>query len=446
MASSVPGFSLPQPSLLFPSDYSTRRSLTRISTSSNQFRLESSLPESSDSASAVNDADDNPVKLAFAKAKAYEKNPNQSDANPSQKPIKIGDGDGDVPVSVKLAMEKAREYKKNKRVMGGGGNITEKQQFSGLGQMKVDNLREVVVEKMVEKKEEAKISSIDFLGFNFSDKKKTRGMPAGLVTPADPFPDGNLPEVELIIGDASRFENASALNPNPIEEDDGSELYKPNVSTWGVFPRPSNISKTFGGGRVIRPGEVLETAEDKAAKEARTKQLLAAYKNKMGLNIDAKTKRECEKALNDGDSLMDVGKLEEALPYYEKVMEDLVFQSELHGLAALQWSICQDSLSRPNEARAMYEKLQSHPNVQVSKKARQFVFGFQAMEMMKITSSFPPKTTGYQSYFEAFVKDKANYSPTKEENEDALRQTLPYIMLLVSPILIVLFIASRKLI
>ncbi|XP_058079973.1 uncharacterized protein LOC131228156 isoform X4 [Magnolia sinica] len=415
MASSVPGFSLPQPSLLFPSDYSTRRSLTRISTSSNQFRLESSLPESSDSASAVNDADDNPVKLAFAKAKAYEKNPNQSDANPSQKPIKIGDGDGDVPVSVKLAMEKAREYKKNKRVMGGGGNITEKQQFSGLGQMKVDNLREVVVEKMVEKKEEAKISSIDFLGFNFSDKKKTRGMPAGLVTPADPFPDGNLPEVELIIGDASRFENASALNPNPIEEDDGSELYKPNVSTWGVFPRPSNISKTFGGGRVIRPGEVLETAEDKAAKEARTKQLLAAYKNKMGLNIDAKTKRECEK-------------------------------SELHGLAALQWSICQDSLSRPNEARAMYEKLQSHPNVQVSKKARQFVFGFQAMEMMKITSSFPPKTTGYQSYFEAFVKDKANYSPTKEENEDALRQTLPYIMLLVSPILIVLFIASRKLI
>ncbi|XP_058079974.1 uncharacterized protein LOC131228156 isoform X5 [Magnolia sinica] len=401
MASSVPGFSLPQPSLLFPSDYSTRRSLTRISTSSNQFRLESSLPESSDSASAVNDADDNPVKLAFAKAKAYEKNPNQSDANPSQKPIKIGDGDGDVPVSVKLAMEKAREYKKNKRVMGGGGNITEKQQFSGLGQMKVDNLREVVVEKMVEKKEEAKISSIDFLGFNFSDKKKTRGMPAGLVTPADPFPDGNLPEVELIIGDASRFENASALNPNPIEEDDGSELYKPNVSTWGVFPRPSNISKT---------------------------------------------------ALNDGDSLMDVGKLEEALPYYEKVMEDLVFQSELHGLAALQWSICQDSLNafqmdgRPNEARAMYEKLQSHPNVQVSKKARQFVFGFQAMEMMKITSSFPPKTTGYQSYFEAFVKDKANYSPTKEENEDALRQTLPYIMLLVSPILIVLFIASRKLI
>lgn len=50
----------------------------------------------------------------------------------------------------------------------------------------------------------------------------------------------------------------------------------------------------FGGGRVIKPGEVLETAEDKAAKEARTRQLLAAYKSKRGLNIDPKLKSECE--------------------------------------------------------------------------------------------------------------------------------------------------------
>ena len=50
----------------------------------------------------------------------------------------------------------------------------------------------------------------------------------------------------------------------------------------------------FGGGRVIRPGEVLETADDKADKEARTRQLLAAYKTKIGLNIDPKLKSECD--------------------------------------------------------------------------------------------------------------------------------------------------------
>lgn len=55
------------------------------------------------------------------------------------------------------------------------------------------------------------------------------------------------------------------------------------------------VGLQYGGGKVIRPGEALETAEDKAAKEARTRQLLAAYKKKVGLNIDPKLKSECQK-------------------------------------------------------------------------------------------------------------------------------------------------------
>lgn len=32
--------------------------------------------------------------------------------------------------------------------------------------------------------------------------------------------------------------------------------YKPKVSTWGVFPRPQDISKAYGGGRTIQPADV----------------------------------------------------------------------------------------------------------------------------------------------------------------------------------------------
>lgn len=400
------------------------------------------------------------VKLAIEKTREYKMNKGvivgrenvNIMENPVLNPVKIkaesvNSGSDDITnnilPSVKLAMEKAREYKKNKGAIPGGNNIMEKND-SGFEAMKPGNLRDGVVEKRSNRKNEPTISSIDFLGLEFSDKKKTKGMPAGLVPTVDPFADGDLPEVELIVGDTSKFDSATLPKKVP-EEDDGLDLYKPKVSTWGVFPRPSNVSKTYGGGRVIRPGEALESAEDKAAKVARTRQLLAAYKNKTGLIIDPKTKAECEKALKDGDYLMDLGKLCEALPYYEKVMKELAFQSELHGLAALQWSICQDSLSRPNEARVMYERLQSHPNVQVSKKAREFIFGFQAMEMMKISSYSKP--TGYQNYFEAFVEDKPNYIPAKEEETEGSHiQALPYILFLIFPIFLVLFIVVKKVI
>jgi hypothetical protein len=32
--------------------------------------------------------------------------------------------------------------------------------------------------------------------------------------------------------------------------------YRPKVATWGVFPRPANISQQYGGGRTLKPGEV----------------------------------------------------------------------------------------------------------------------------------------------------------------------------------------------
>lgn len=380
------------------------------------------------------------VKLAFERAKAYKKpaEPNSSISISEQNPVQKRE----VPISVKIAMERAKKYKQNDE---GVVSTSGKDALSGLKGGNGVNLGNANVEKRVRKKEEPTISSIDFMGLGFTDKKQGRGLPAGLIPMVDSFPQGDLPEVELIVGDLSKFGGTTPSNLKPAQEE-SSDLYEPKVSTWGVFPRPSNISKTFGGGRVVRPGEVLETVEDKAAKEKRTRQLLAAYKKKVGLNIDAKLKSECEKAMKDGDSLMDLGKLKEALPFYEKVMDKLPFQSELHGLAALQWSICQDSLSRLNEARVMYERLQSHPNVQVSKKARHFVFGFQAMEMMRVTSSSSSsKNMGYQNYFEAFIEDKGNYPVQDTEvEEDALTQSIPYILFLALPIFIILLIAVQK--
>jgi len=53
----------------------------------------------------------------------------------------------------------------------------------------------------------------------------------------------------------------------------------------------------FGGGRTLRPGDSVETAEERIVREEKTKKLLIAYKESLGLNIDPKLKLECEKVL-----------------------------------------------------------------------------------------------------------------------------------------------------
>lgn len=48
---------------------------------------------------------------------------------------------------------------------------------------------------------------------------------------------GLLPEVEILTRDAGKAQTPIAAG------EENSDIYKPRVSTWGVFPRPADISK-----------------------------------------------------------------------------------------------------------------------------------------------------------------------------------------------------------
>ncbi|XP_020591605.1 uncharacterized protein LOC110032349 isoform X2 [Phalaenopsis equestris] len=385
-----------------------------------------SASSSEDGASAGEIEISDRVRLAFSKANAYRKentsspqalvNAKKPFMDPAIEVRGSGGSEPEVPIAVNLNMEKSRENKKNREVS------VEEPRDPGVEEKSLRGSRKGPVDSKLDKKAVLKISSKDFLGLDFSEKESHRRRPPGLVPLVGPLVEGDVQEVEIIVGDASKFEKT------------------PRASTSFEV-----VDNTFGGGRTFVPGEMLETLETKKAKEKCSRELIYAYKRKMGLVVDAKARAECEKALKEGDSLMDQGQLRGALPYYEKVMKLLVFQSDLHGLAALQWSICLDSLSRPNEARFMYEKLKSHPNAEVSKKARQFVFSFQAMEMMKVKNTNVPIKTGYEDYFEALVNNQVSYTPSiEEQNERVLEQVFPYIVFLLSPMLIILYVIVKK--
>lgn len=108
---------------------------------------------------------------------------------------------------------------------------------------KSSNLRDGSIRDRIVKEEKLKISRMDFVGINFSDKKNGKRQSAGLSQVVESLPQGVLPEVEFIIGDSGKMNEKKSAKTNSDDTDD-SDIYKPKVSTWGVFPRPENISKT----------------------------------------------------------------------------------------------------------------------------------------------------------------------------------------------------------
>eukprot|EP00271_Cylindrocystis_brebissonii_P021813 TRINITY_DN8034_c0_g1_i1.p1 TRINITY_DN8034_c0_g1~~TRINITY_DN8034_c0_g1_i1.p1 ORF type:complete len:559 (-),score=84.98 TRINITY_DN8034_c0_g1_i1:254-1930(-) len=290
------------------------------------------------------------------------------------------------------------------------------------------------------------ISSMDFMGLNFADKRDSHDLPAGLSAPAD-LPLGPLPEVEILTRSAGQA-GATVENDAASEgEASSGELYKPRVSTWGVFPRPRDISRAYGGGRTIQPGQTLESEDDKAARDLKTRQLLEEYRRLSGLDIDPKIQAECKEAMEAGQAFMDRGRLREALLEFESIVEKTVFKSEVHGSALLQKAVCLDSMARSEEARELYEKLQGHPAVGVRKKARQLLFGFQAAENLRVRGGYDYNGDLYRNYFDAFADGyNTMYKGSEEENDEQklFWEALPYAALLLLPLIFVFFAAKLK--
>ena len=125
-----------------------------------------------------------------------------------------------------------------------------------------------------------------------------------------------------------------------------SGQYRPKVATWGVFERPANISKAFGGGRNLRPGGILEDENATAERKRRVAlvrsyvtcdglgcwrvsllqalsadvsllQALSKYKKEAGLEIDLQVEQRAEELFQEGMALFDRGQLQASLLKFE---------------------------------------------------------------------------------------------------------------------------------
>lgn len=167
------------------------------------------------------------------------------------------------------------------------------------------------------------------------------------------------------------------------ETGDGT-LHQPKVATWGVFPRPQNISKTYGGGRNIRPGQSLESEEEASERKKRIDQALQQYRKTVGLDLDPAVEARATELYEKGQALFEAGSIRAALENYSEASDLVPLKSKIGGLVNLQKAVCLDSLGRNDEAYPIYKSLRGHSAPGVAKNSKRMLFGFQAAKELKV--------------------------------------------------------------
>ncbi len=217
--------------------------------------------------------------------------------------------------------------------------------------------------------------------------------------------------------------NATEVEEKQAEKQ--GEEHNPAVATWGVFPRPKNISEAYGGGRNLKPGQALETEDQAAERQKRVSEALTQYKKSMGLDIDPAVEEKATKLCEEGDVLFKDGRITGALKIYSEAAALVPLKTKIGGQAYLQKAICLDSLGMNDEAYQIYNSLKGHNGPGVAKAARRFLFGWSAAKELKVEMKYDSRgTQAWQSYFEkigagTWAEYRAKQEESVEDQESA---------------------------
>ena len=163
----------------------------------------------------------------------------------------------------------------------------------------------------------------------------------------------DLPSNELISEITSLpLNETSAENLTAVDLD----LYTPKSSAWGLFQRPRDISKSFGGGRIITRAEM-----DKMDDEYNTRVNSGKAAQKFFINeisrIEDENIDKIKDAVSRARNLMGMGNRNKAVEVLEQVQPIISWHSELGGETYLEIAMALETVDRTDEAREIYGKL-----------------------------------------------------------------------------------------
>lgn len=177
------------------------------------------------------------------------------------------------------------------------------------------------------------------------------------------------------------------------------DMYKPKSGSWGAFPRPRDISKTYGGGR--RVGVGFSKEDDEVAK-MNTQNLLKDYRRKVGIDVPTEKEHaaEIEEALQIGQLAMQRGIYATAVSALEKVTQWCSTNSKVGSKVYLELAMAYEALGRTKEAYQVYKTLSECRMEDVKYNAKRLLYGLEAMEVMRDVSADFSRTKTKNTFIE----------------------------------------------
>jgi tetratricopeptide (TPR) repeat protein len=198
-------------------------------------------------------------------------------------------------------------------------------------------------------------------------------------------------------------------------------VYKPSVSTWGVFERPPDISKTYGGGRTVKREE-LEDEEAIAARRARVAKKLAKYREDQGMTLTNAEYAEVREVLERSGEAMKRGYMQDALDLLEPWALDRIGQkTEMGGRIIFNYAICLDNLQRRDEALKQYRRCIGNQYGNVSKQADRMIWGMTTASKKMKSDLFDYMDAAKLDAYDEYLIKMANEKFAGEIDEEEVK-------------------------
>jgi hypothetical protein len=162
--------------------------------------------------------------------------------------------------------------------------------------------------------------------------------------------------------------------------------HKPKVGSWGVFERPADISKAYGGGKRVGVGGYQEDEEARARKRAEVDALLQAYRESQGADLrrEREHAEDISRARAAADRLMRTSNRAAAIAELRAVQEWCTYGTTLGGGALLELGIALDADGQRQEAKELFVQLQQSEDKFTRRTAQQMLFQEEAASFLKV--------------------------------------------------------------